>query len=673
MSRWRRRARRLTVAAAAVLAVVLVTLTRPAAGEITQEPAPGAPQQTVPPEDSACAPGDSDGDDRSSVVPDDCWGRFPSSHYDIGCDEGAWNHVSRKVYCTFTDLTYQGARASTAVALWLIGWSYGFDVYDRLGGHAIAIADTYDRHLIGPLNLGHFAWFLAIAWAAATALRGRITAAAAELGVSFVVAVLAGVFMANPAGYLHGMFDTMGSISGALFATASGQPPPDSDIDADAVLAPLQTEIHAAFVEAPYDYLNWGGPLTGPCAAARDRILADGPHGADDAPRQAMTAADCREQAEFNHDPNGSRLFGAVLTLVAAVIMVVLIVLVALTVVVAQMVAIVLFSLAPFALLAGILPAGGRTLAWAWLGALGRVLLAVVGMSFVLSLLLLTVQALLAATTDVGLVERFALLNVVIATMFIARKRILAGGHNLASHLAQRLATRRPGAAPAAAWMAAPAVAGVTGFALGASVGADRPTRSGRLAGAGARNQLANRRLHKHAKAAERRAARTTTRQRTEITVDADGNPESRTAVTVDGPAPKSRRARAARERLEREATTRHARAEARRRPRRPTDRHQSHAASTTASSATARTAPAPNGVTTVADPAGVSRSPRRSSAEKPDAPGATRKQQSERRPPTDDEVVISRLLERRPGTGWVGGPPSSDPTDTQDPVDPEE
>ena len=21
------------------------------------------------------------------MVPDDCWGRFPSSHYDIGCDE----------------------------------------------------------------------------------------------------------------------------------------------------------------------------------------------------------------------------------------------------------------------------------------------------------------------------------------------------------------------------------------------------------------------------------------------------------------------------------------------------------------------------------------------------------------------------------------------------------
>jgi hypothetical protein len=657
---------------AGALAVLVLTTSRPAAAEITQEPppAPGAPGATAPPENSPCTTdnsGSGEGEGRS-IVPDDCWGRFPSSHYDIGCDEGAWNHISRKVYCAFTDLAYQGARTSTAVALWLVGWSYGFDVYDHLGGHAIAIADTYERHLIGPLGLGQFVWFLAIAWAAATALRGRVTAAAGELGVSFVVAVLAGVFMANPAGYLHGLFDTMGSISGALFATASGQPPPEDGTDADAVLAPLRAEIHGAFVEAPYDYLNWGGPLTGTCAAVRDRILADGPHGNDNRPRDAMTGAGCDAQAEFNHDPNGSRLFGAVLTLVAAGIMVVLVALVAVTVVVAQMVAIVLFSLAPFALLAGVLPAGGRTLAWAWLGALGRVLLAVVGMSFVLSLLLLTVQALLAATTDVGLVERFALLNVVIAIIFMARKRILAGGHHLASHIALRLATRRPGAAPASAWMAAPAVAGVTGFALGASLGAERPTRSGRLAGTVARDRMANRRLHKHAKAAERRVGRTTARQRTEITVDAEGNPEWRTAVTVDGPAPKSRRARAARDRLERDATAHHVGAQARHRP--TAQRHQSHQDRPTSRRATPPTTPPP-ARGTGAGPDPTTGSSRRPASQEPDARKEIQGRPARRRSQSDDDAESKRRPGPTPETGWVGGPPASDPDPW--PVDPEE
>jgi hypothetical protein len=655
MTRLARRAR--WAAAVVVAALCLVLAARPAFGQEPPEPPPVA-ATTAPPADSPCALGKA-GAESSSIVPDDCWGRFPSSHYDIGCDEGAWNHISRKVYCTFTDLAFQGARSSTALALWLVQWSYGFDIYDRLGGQAIAIADTFDRHLIGPLALSQFMWFCAIAWAAATALRGRLTMAAGELVVSFVIAILAGVFMANPGGYLQGMFDTMGSVSGALFATASGQPPPEDGLDAAAVLAPLQAEIHSAFIEQPYDFLNWGGVPTGQCAAARDAILADGPHGNDDAPRDAMNAAGCDAQADFNHDPNGTRLFGAVLTFAAALIMVVLISLVAVTVVVAQMVGIVLFSLFPFALLAGILPAGGRTLAWAWLGALGRVILAVVGMSFVLSLLLLTLQALLASTADVALIERFALINIVIVTMFIARKRILAGGHSLASQVAQRLATRRVGGERSAAWMAAPAVAGVTGFALGAGVGNERPTRTGRFAGTAARNQMANRRLHKHAKAAERRANRTTTRQRTEITVDAEGNPEWRTALSVDGPAPKSRRARATRDRLEHKASARHVRAEARYLKGSPSSTGDRDTTSATAGGRrpdAAATEPA-----TATPLRGVA------VADKADAQpggGSARERPNRGRPTTDPRL-------RRRDTGWLGGSPGAEPD--PGPVDPEE
>jgi hypothetical protein len=55
------------------------------------------------------------------------------------------------------------------------------------------------------------------------------------------------------------------------------------------------------------------------------------------------------------------------------------------------------------------------------------------------------------------------------------------------------------------------------------------------------------------------------TRQRTEITMDAEGNPQRRSAVSVDGPAPKSRRARAARARVERRAVRSHGRTERRR------------------------------------------------------------------------------------------------------------
>ncbi|HUP86844.1 MAG TPA: type IV secretion system protein [Acidimicrobiales bacterium] len=570
------RAERLAALATATAIVVLALAAggAPAAAQ----PAPPITRPGVATTATAAAEGESRsescplaGEDAPSrsIVPDDCWGRFPSSHYDIGFDDGAWNDISRKVYGTFTDLAFQATRASIAAALWLVEWAYGFGIYERLGGTAIDLADRYQHNVIGPLGLNELVWFYGIAWAAIAALRGKLAMAAGELAISVVAAGLAAAILANPAGYLVGTFDTMGRLSGAVLATGTGQPPPQNGVDAEAVMRPLQAQIHSAFVEQPYDYLDWGGPLPPPCAAERDRILADGPHGSDDAPRDAMAQAGCQEQADFNHDPNGSRLFGALLTLGAAVLTVALMALVSLTVVVAQVLAIVLFAVAPFALLAAVLPGAGRELAWRWVAALVRVGVAVIGMSLVLSLLLLTVTALLEATSAVGLVERFALLNVVVIAMLVARKRILAAGHNLAAGFGQRLATRRVGGERGAGWLAAPAVAGATGFALGASLGPDRGSRTSRVSSAAGRNYLANRRVARSQHAAdarsERRAATTTARHRTDFTVDGEGNPVARSVVTLDGPPPTTRRARAARARLEGHAAE-HAAATSRRR-----------------------------------------------------------------------------------------------------------
>lgn len=516
-----------------------------------------------------CAPGSAATAPAGSIVPDDCWGRFPSSHYDIGFDEGAWNHISRKVYGTFTDLAFSGARSATALALWLVQWAYGFAVYDRLGASAVDIARRYNADVVGPLGLAQLAWFYTVAWAAIAALRGKLTMAAGELATSMVAAGLAGVILANPAGYLRGTFDTMATLSGAVLATGTGQPPPRDGADAKAVLGPLQGQIHTAFVEQPYDYLSWGGPLAPACAAARDRILATGPHGADNEPRAVMQAAGCETEATFNHDPTGTRLFGAVLTFAAAATMVVLLGLVAATVVVAQMVVVVLFAIAPFALLAAVLAGSGRELAWRWVAGLARAVVAVVAMSVVLSLLLLSVTAVLAASGDLGLVERFALVNMVVVAMLVARKRVLDAGHGMAGALGQRLATRRPGGERSAPWLPAAAVAGTSGFAVGAALGPDRSGRSARLASAGGRNYLANRRVSRSQHAAdaraERRSAAVVARQRTELGVDGDGRPVSRTTVSVDGPAATTRRARAARDRVEHRAA--HHVARSRRRP----------------------------------------------------------------------------------------------------------
>ena len=429
-----------------------------------------------------------------AIVPDDCWGEFPSSHYDIGCDEGAWNHVGRKVYCTFTDLTYQGARSATATALWIVEWAYAFGVYERLGGPAIAIAESYEQNMIGPLGLAELAWFYAIAWAGLQMLRGKLSLAGGELAASVVMAALAAILLANPSGYLDGAFDTMGTVSGALLSTGTGKPPPDDALDADAVLQPLQAHLHQAFVEDPYDHLNWGGSdMPTACRGMRDRIVALGPWGNSDAPRDAMEMAGCQDQADFNHDPSGQRLFGAVLTMTAALVMVVLIGLVSLTIVVAQIVAVILFAVAPFAALGAILTGGARRLALGWIAAVIRVILVVIGMSFVLSMLLLTVEALLSAGAEADLIERFALVNIVVIAMFGARRRVLHAGAEMANSIGGKLS-------PQAVqnnenWLAVSTVAGVSGFAIASGLNA-APGRSRAMAQNAATTRMGQRKSY---------------------------------------------------------------------------------------------------------------------------------------------------------------------------------
>lgn len=380
------------------------------------------------------------------VVPDDVYGGVPSSHYDIGCDEGAWNNVGRKLYCWFTDLAFQTARVTVAVSLWLVGWAYSFAPARALTGPASRLAAMYQARIVGPLGLTHLAWFAAVAWAAVAVLRGRAVHAARELTVSFVCAGLGVLLVANPAGYLDGATRLMADTATLLLAPDTTNP----NAAADPVTV-LRERAHRAFVEDPYDALNWGGPLTGPCAGARNQILADGPHGSDDEPRDRMRDAGCADQADFNARPSAERLFAALLTLTAAAVAAVLFAAVAFTLVTAQVLAAVLLAAGPFAVVSGILPGWGRDPAVRWVAGLARTVVAVAASSFVLSILLISVDGLLTATDGTPLLGRFGLVDALVAAMFIVRRKILGGGRHLTDRAAATL-TSRPTGGPASGW-----------------------------------------------------------------------------------------------------------------------------------------------------------------------------------------------------------------------------
>jgi hypothetical protein len=238
----------------------------------------------------------------------------------------------------------------------------------------------------------------------------------------------------------------------------------------------------------------------------------------------------------------------------AALVMVVLIGLVSLTIVVAQIVAVVLFAVAPFAALGAVLTGGARKLALGWISAMIRVILVVVGMSFVLSLLLLTIEALLSAGADADLIERFALVNIVVIAMFAARRRVLHAGADLAANIGGRLS---PQAAQDGNWLAAGTVGGVSGFALASGL-QNPPGRTRAMAQNAATTRVGQRRSYNSALVTERRGLRPIARESVSFDIDPDTGQIKRgvPSVSISGAQPMTRRALAARQKLERRSAS---------------------------------------------------------------------------------------------------------------------
>src|SRR5829696_8826008 len=71
-----------------------------------------------------------------SLIPDSGAGRFPTSHYDVGYDPGAWNNLPRKFFGLLTELAFGVNRWLVGIGLWIVPWAYRFGVASALGDPA---------------------------------------------------------------------------------------------------------------------------------------------------------------------------------------------------------------------------------------------------------------------------------------------------------------------------------------------------------------------------------------------------------------------------------------------------------------------------------------------------------------------------------------------------------
>jgi hypothetical protein len=362
----------------------------------------------------------------------------PLTAYDIGCDEGSWNAFLRKMWCAAQSLPFAIGKWFIGIGTELLAWALEFRIADTLTPVAALLSRVYDASLIGPIGIRNLAWTVALFVGGWNIMRARLANGVREIALTMLVAIFGSMLLANPEGYLEGSVTMAQNLSGAVLESVDGAMSNEPSQDADAVRDRLATVLRRSFVAEPYDLINWGESLTGPCADARDEILDSGPWGDDDQPREIMRAAGCEEAADFNHNPSDERAAASITVSIASVMITVLMVAMALAVFAAQITLVALFSGASLVWALALFP-GSRAVLWWWLSRLVWAILITFASIFLLSWSAITVTAVLDATTELSIVQRCLIAIVIVGVAYRFRSAVDKAIDGMSASLAQSM------------------------------------------------------------------------------------------------------------------------------------------------------------------------------------------------------------------------------------------
>jgi hypothetical protein len=472
----------------------------------------------------------------SQFMPQEAGSKIPVTSYSLTYAGGGVLDPIRGVVGFFMSAFFDAAIWLVSIATWLLTWAFTFQFASALAGMAADTARLFQTRIVGGLELAHFALFFAIAWCGYNLLRGRIMRGVGEFLVTLIIMGLSVWAMADPASLLTNADAQVSNLSGAVMSVAvakagdpAPQPVPIAAIPGcqtgpglscvatgNAVyqhpeygvsILPLKQAITNALIVLPYDILNWSHPLTGACAAARDKILTEpGPLGplqistspqgvvttvppqresapwdTQEYPRTVMRAAGCNDEADFNANPSLGRAGAALLLLLAGIIVFLSLTPIAVTVIAAQFVGVGLIMVLPIALVVGMVPGAGRQLLWRWVGLAGKCIVAILALSFLLTFFAIAAGGVLNAFPGPILVPLFAL-DILALILFFARKRVLHAGQRAGQRIGGHLESRSIGGSRGGLGMAAAGAAGV-GFGVSEHLASERTRKQlGRMA-----------------------------------------------------------------------------------------------------------------------------------------------------------------------------------------------
>ncbi|WP_410574331.1 hypothetical protein [Amycolatopsis sp. cmx-4-61] len=386
---------------------------------------------------------------------DDGYGRA-LHHYDLFANlPSLLDNPMPAIWLWLGNIGFALGKYAVGFSVWFTEWAASTQVFDWIKAPARDLEGIWQTSVIGDLQLRQIAMLIATCYLGLLFARGLTTRAWRETASTIAVNVLAVAILTHPVDVLVGD-DGVLSLSRDLAADVSsvimGQEPGSTGNPA----APIGQAFIDNLLVTPWETLNYGTPISrvkgiaGACQYSVKRVLDDGPWSGKDDSTKARELDGCPgDYGKYNEVADGDRTLGAWLYAVAMVLFAILVICLNTVQVLAPYLLLFEGLLLALALVAALVPSMQHQLAYRVSSIAATIARLLAGMVF-LAVMTVLLRTLMLADLGPQLV-RFAVIDLVVFSGFLFRKRLAANLQRVRGQLNSRLQRLgRPRSAPKA-------------------------------------------------------------------------------------------------------------------------------------------------------------------------------------------------------------------------------
>ncbi|MDQ7808387.1 hypothetical protein Q5425_32025 [Amycolatopsis sp. A133] len=386
---------------------------------------------------------------------DDGYGR-DLHNYDLFANlPGLLDNPMPTIWLWLGNIGFAVGKYAVGFSVWFTEWAASTQVFDWIKAPAHDLEDIWQTSVIGDLKLRQIAMLLATCYLGLLFARGLTTRAWRETASTIAVNVLAVAILTHPVDVLigdNGVLSLSRDIAADVSSVIMGQEPGGTGNPA----APIGQAFIDNLLVTPWETLNYGTPISrvkgiaGACQYSVKRVLDDGPWSGKDDSTKARELDGCPgDYGKYNEVADGDRTLGAWLYAIAMILFAILVICLNAVQVLAPYLLLFEGLLLALALVAALVPSMQHQLAYRVSSIAATIARLLAGMVF-LAVMTVLLRTLMLADLGPQLV-RFAVIDLVVFSGFLFRKRLTANLQRVRGQLSSRLQRLgRPRQAPKA-------------------------------------------------------------------------------------------------------------------------------------------------------------------------------------------------------------------------------